>query len=111
MGSSGINARVHGRYCEGLHRQLALRADAFQLFKRNNVFPELSIKCSGFPQDFLRSKKASSCNNLAASIERQHFLKIKSELSVSVLDPASGSNPPFMVSLMLFWKRLQWSHK
>jgi len=71
--------------------------------KENNTFPELSIKCSGFPQDFLsRSKKASFCNNLAASIERQHFLKIKAEVSVSVLDPTLGLQPPFMVSLMLF---------
>jgi len=52
------------------------------LFKRNNIFPELPIKSSGFPQDFLRSKKASSCNNLAASIDRQHFLKIKTDVSV-----------------------------
>jgi hypothetical protein len=49
-----------------------------------------------------RSKKVSFCNNLAASIERQHFLKIKAEVSVSVLNPTSGLQPPFMVSLMLF---------
>jgi len=65
------------------------------LFKRNNIFPELPIKSSGFPQDFLRSKKASSCNNLAASIERQHFLKIKADVSVAVLDLTLGSKPPF----------------
>jgi hypothetical protein len=70
------------------------------LFQRNNIFPELpKLRLSS---GLLRSKKVSSCNNLAASIERQHFLKIKAEVSVSVLDPTSGFMPPFMVSLMLF---------